>query len=75
MSKLTVNTLYATGRYIGQLMILALRERLGQFELRHARTYVHIITRTPIALLRVYKIIPRRGRFRVAQMSVQRVNQ
>ena len=63
------DTLHATGRSIGQVMIHANGRYIGQFELRHARKYVHIIMHTRSALLRVYKIIPRGGRFRVAKIS------
>ena len=52
-----INTLHAMGRYI------------GQFELRPVRKYVHIFTHAHIVLLHVYKIIPCRVRFHVAQIS------
>ena len=68
----SINALHVMGRYISQWMIHALRERPISRPIRItscARKYVHSITHTRIALLHVYKIIPRRGRFCAAQIS------
>ena len=54
------NTLHVTGRYIGQLMIHARPANLN--DVMRTNTCIIIITRTRIALLRVYKINPCRGR-------------